>query len=383
MDRIVVLDTNVLLTDADALLSYPGAEVLIPETVLSEIDKLKTARVDNDLRFRGRNVTRLLFELTDGASLIEGVTIENGATLRVAPFDFSGAGLPEGFSTKASDDKILATAYLTMREHPDTSLFLITNDLNMLLKAQTYGVPVEQYGSGSDVSFAKKYIVRPFQRYRVSITVLGVSLAVFLGTVVVAGTMSGRGDNGAQSGTLTTEFRQLLTTDQRNAWDALNALKADPSDSASLRILGNFYFARAEAARVANEQAAMVEYAQIGSGYYDRYLSFVPTDADVRVDMATMFFYAGDVDRAIQEVTEVLQSNASHLNGNFNLGLFYYQSGKSLDKAKVQFERVVSLTSTGDDFHAVNEQAKFYLEQINIALGSKPAGSTESTPAAQ
>lgn len=379
MDRIVVLDTNVLLTDANALLSYPGAEVLIPETVLSEIDKLKTARVDTDLRFRGRNVTRLLFDLTDGGSLIAGVKIENGSTLRVVPFDFHGTGLPDGFSTKASDDKILATAYLAMRENPQASLYLITNDLNMLLKAQTYGVPVEQYGAGSDVTFAKKYIVRPFQRYRVSITILGVSLAVFLGTVVVAGTMNGRDNVASQTGALTTEFRQLLTTDQRNAWDALNAIKADPQDSASLRVLGNFYFSRTEAARAAGEQAAMVEYAQLGTGYYDRYLSFVPTDADVRVDMATMYFYAGDTDRAIQEVAKVLESNPEHLNGNFNLGIFYYQSGKSLDKAKIQFEKVAALTGSNDDYHAINEQAKFYLDQVDAALSSSPAGTTTPT----
>lgn len=382
MSRIIVFDTNVLLTDSEALLSYPDAEVLIPETVLAEIDKLKTARVDADLRYRGRNVSRLLFDLTDGKSLIEGVTIDNGATLRVVPFDYQGAGLPDGFTTKNSDDKILATAYLAKKSHPDANVYLITNDLNMLLKAQTYGVQVEQYGSGSDVSWAKKYIVRPFQRYRVSLTILGVSMAVFFGTVFVASSMN-PGDTNGSAGTLTTEYRQILTEDEKNAWDALTALKADPSDAPSLRVLGNFFYARAETARVANDQPAMLQYAEVGAGYYDRYLSFTPTDADVRVDMSTLYFYAGDADRAIQEVTSVIDSNAQHLNANFNLGIFYYQSGKDLEKAKSQFEKVIEMTSTdqGGDFHAVNEQAKFYLEQVNAALGSSPAGTTGTTEA--
>lgn len=378
MGRIIVFDTNVLLTDAEALLSYPGAEVLIPEPVLSEIDKLKTARVDPDLRYRGRNVSRLLFDLTDGKSLIEGVTIENGTTLRVVPFDFQGVGLPDGFGTKNSDDKILATAYIAKKDNPDKQVYLITNDLNMLLKAQTYGVPVEQYGSGSDVSWAKKYIVRPFQRYRVSITILAVAIAVFLGTVWVSTPGDGNGNSAA--GTLTTEYRQLLTDDAKNAWDALTSLKADPSDAPSLRILGNYFFGRADNAQRAGDQAAAIEYAEIGAQYYDRYLSFTPTDADVRVDMATLYFYANDEDRAIQEAASVLDNNSEHLMANYTLGIFYYQSGKDLNKAKAQFQKVIALTSenANGDLHSINEQAKFYLQQVEMALSG--GGTTGLTP---
>ena len=68
--RTVVFDTNVLLADPGALLAYPDAEVIVPEPVLGEIDKLKTSRVDPDLRFRGREVSRMLFEFSEGGSLI-------------------------------------------------------------------------------------------------------------------------------------------------------------------------------------------------------------------------------------------------------------------------------------------------------------------------
>ena len=56
----------------------------------------------------------------------------------------------------------------------------------MLLKAQTLGIPVERYGNGVEGSFAKRFIIRPFQRYRVPITILAVALAVFVGVVVIA-----------------------------------------------------------------------------------------------------------------------------------------------------------------------------------------------------
>ena len=371
MDRIIVFDTNVLLTDADALTSYPNAELIVPETVLSEIDKLKTARVDPDLRFKGRKLSRMLFELADGQSLIEGVQLDNGSSLRVAPFEYNSGGLPDGFTTRASDDKILATAYLIQQEAPkDRPVYLITNDLNMLLKAQTIGVRVEQYGSGSDVTFGKRFIIRPLQRYRVSITILAVAIAVFAGTVWVATTMSG-GRSNAGVPVLTTEYRNLLTTDQRNAWDSLLALEANPADTSALRILGNFYFGKTESARQIGDNVGVVESAKTGARYYERYLSYVPTDADVRVDMASLFLYSGDADRAIQEVTNVLASNPNHVNANFNLGMYYYQSGKDLKRAATQMEKVLELTNT-EDQHSIHEQAKFYLDQINAALESTP-----------
>jgi hypothetical protein len=76
--KTIVLDTNVLLADPQALLAFPDAEVVIPETVLGELDKLKTSRVDPDLRFRGREVSRMLFELSEQGSLIDGVDLPDG-----------------------------------------------------------------------------------------------------------------------------------------------------------------------------------------------------------------------------------------------------------------------------------------------------------------
>ena len=85
--KTVVFDTNVLLADPGALLSFPDTNVVIPETVLGELDKLKTSRVDPDLRFRGREVSRVLFDLSEQGSLTEGVKLPDGGLLRVATDD--------------------------------------------------------------------------------------------------------------------------------------------------------------------------------------------------------------------------------------------------------------------------------------------------------
>lgn len=387
-NSIIVFDTNVLLTDPNALLAYGDAEIILPETVLSEIDKLKTARVDADLRFKGREVTRLLFELSGGQSFVDGIDLPNGGRLRIIPFDYNNNELPDGFSTKTADDKILATVFMLMTEVGSEceQLTLVTNDLNMLLKAQTLGICVAQFGTGDDLTFVKKYITRPFQRYRAPMTILIIAIAIFAAVLVLAYQLDfGRSKNTAMS----TEFKSILTAPQKNAYDALLAIQDNPSDSGALLTLGNFYYARSQDAQIAGDNATVLSDSKIAIRYYEKYLSYVPGDADARADMATEYFYSGNTDRAIQEVAKVLETNPNHVNGNYNLGIFYYFGRRDLAAAGNQMKKVMQLTEntsgdTSDSNHALYEQAKLMLAQIEkdqsgASNGSSAIQSTEKS----
>ena len=90
--------------------------------------------------------------------------------LRVSPFDEASAVMPEGLSARNADDRILAAAWRAMQDRGTENVALITNDLNMLLKAQTLGVRVERRFDGADGNWAKRWIIRPFQRYRIPLT---------------------------------------------------------------------------------------------------------------------------------------------------------------------------------------------------------------------
>ena len=168
MSQIVVLDTNVLLADPNSMLSFPRAEVVIPETVLGELDKLKTARVDPDLRFRGREVSRMLFELSEEGSLVDGVDLPDGGRLRVAPLD-TDTDLPEGLVDAQR-----------RRPHPRDRLPGMPGRRRRLRcparhqrpqhaaqGADARHVRSQRYGEGVEGGFAKRYIIRPFQRYKV------------------------------------------------------------------------------------------------------------------------------------------------------------------------------------------------------------------------
>jgi hypothetical protein len=376
MNKVVVLDTNVLLADPNSVLSFPRAEVIIPETVLAELDKLKTARVDPDLRFRGREVSRILFDLSEEGSLIDGVELPDGGMLRVVPYDADTKDLPEGLSARNSDDRILVTA---LHIHNDCSaecdMRLVTNDLNMLLKAQTLGIAVERYGDGAEGGFAKRYIIRPFQRYRVPITILAVALAVFLGVLVIA-TFSQRGRLGETA--MPAEFKGLLTSEQLGALDAINTLQTNPNDPEALLKMANVYFDQNVAAAQTDAGAAM-NFGQQGIRYYERYLKISPQDNDARADLATLYFATGQTDRAIQEVGIVLQRDKNHVKANFNLGLFYGQGRRDYAAAQAQFEKVIALTQNDPKQHGVFQQATLYLDQIKkIQSGSlNTSGATQ------
>jgi len=361
--KAIVFDTNVLLTDPQSLYAYPGARIIIPETVLAELDKLKTAHVDPDLRFRGREVTRLIFELADGRSLIDGVDLPEGGSLRVVPFEYNNQALPDGFATKTPDDKILATAWLIDDELGDgQQVTLLTNDLNMLLKAQTVGLDVSQFKTGDDISFGKRYIIRPFQRYRVPLTILLFAVALFAAAVVLGITQGGLFR--ARTTPVSTEFRNLLTADQKGAYDALLLLQDDPKDTEAMLTLAQFFYDRATADQSAGDGASMMADAKNGIKYFTKYLQYYPTAADAQTDMAALYYFTGNTDRAIQVVAQVLELKPDHVKANYNLGIFYLFGQNNLDQAKKQMQRVMDLTKGDAANKTIFDQAQQMIKLI-------------------
>ncbi len=356
--RTIVLDTNVLLSDPEVLEAYPGSEIILPDTVLAELDKIKTSRADADLRYRGRSVSRVLFELSEKGPLADGVSLPSGGELRVVHLD-SDFQTPEGLSLRNADDRILAVA-LQVCESGCEELTLVTNDLNMLLKAQGMGIEVERHDGGVDEGFARRYIIRPFQRYRIPIAILALAVAVFAAIVVL--TLVSRPSVGGGSGSteaVLPEFRGVLSEQQGRILDLLIRIEENPEDLDAVLSLANEYYDM-------REHTGSVAQAELALTYYERYLQAQPDSDDVRVDLAITKYVLGDTDEAIQEVTVVLSEDPDHVNANYNLGIFYWQGREDLPLAATQFRNVIALTEGTDDpaFQQVNEFATQNLEQV-------------------
>ena len=81
MKKTFVLDTNVILHDPQALFRFEDNDLIIPMTVIEEIDRFK-----KELSETGRNArqfSRIMDGLRNRAKLIEGVELETGGHLRV------------------------------------------------------------------------------------------------------------------------------------------------------------------------------------------------------------------------------------------------------------------------------------------------------------
>lgn len=370
--RTVVLDTNVLLSDPDALLAFPNAEVVIPETVLSELDKLKTSRVDPDLRFRGREVSRTLFELSEQGSLVDGVDLPDGGRLRVVPLD-PELPFPEELSSKNADDRILAVALQSCQRGCE-DLVLVTNDLNMLLKAQTLGVEVQRHFDGVESTFARRFIVRPFQRYKVPIGILATALAVFAAIIFLAI----YNPLNAQQQPVPQEFKDQLTTGQRDVLDQLTALQRNSNDVQTETKLANTYFNLAQNGHINNTQ-----YATYAVQHYQHVLQAQPDNLDVRTDMAIMEFTLGQTDQAIQDTVYVLQKRPDHPQANFNLGIFYWQGRHDLPRAESQFSKVIELTKNDASQQTILKDAQTRLAAVKQEAAKGGSAVTTSTGGAK
>jgi len=355
--RTIVLDTNVLLTDPGAVFAYPEATIIIPEPVLGELDKLKTSRVDPDLRFRGREVSRIIFELSQSGSLTQGVSLPDGGTLQVLSLP-SDAPIPEGLSYKNVDDRILATAILACEKGCD-DLILVTNDLNMLLKAQALDIAVERYRDGTDGGPIKRYFLRPLQRYRIPISILSISIAVFVAVLLLAVYGSRVIAPQPASNVVPEEFLQLLNAEQRSALEDLQTLSGNPRNTQALLDMANYYYAL-------RERTGDPRWGRLAIRYYEKYLAITPDDVSARTDLSVQYFVMGQTDRAIQEVTQALEIEPMHINANYNLGIFYWRGRKDYAGAEAQLLKVKDLTAAAANSpdHVLRQQTIAALEQL-------------------
>jgi PhoH-like ATPase len=137
-----ILDTNVLLHDPNSLLAFKANTVLIPIEVLEEIDRFK--RESSELGQNARAVSRSLDALRSKGHLNKGVKLENGGSLRIIFNEKNGeAVLPFGNNTV--DSRIISQALDIQKREPKIPAILVTKDINLRIKADSLGLPAEDY----------------------------------------------------------------------------------------------------------------------------------------------------------------------------------------------------------------------------------------------
>ena len=141
-----ILDTTVLLYDSQALFKFEDNHVVIPITVIEDIDRFK-----KDLNETGRNArqtSRYLDTLRCKGSLTSGVALDNGGKIFVKLNDDSTLRrIPRDMQTNARDNLLLAIALDVKQKAGGTPTTLVSKDINLRIKADALGLTVEDYES--------------------------------------------------------------------------------------------------------------------------------------------------------------------------------------------------------------------------------------------
>ena len=156
--KTYVLDTNVLLHDPNALMAFNEHRVVIPMTVLEELDDIKDRR-DKTVSREARIAINLIEKVVEGASPSElqaGVEIPGSSvtgpcgTLSIFP----DQTLPESGDVPylsvneahCNDNRIINVALTLQANAPNQRVCLVTKDINMRIKAKGSGLShVEDY----------------------------------------------------------------------------------------------------------------------------------------------------------------------------------------------------------------------------------------------
>ncbi len=315
MKTIYIIDTSALLSDPDIVFSAPNAEVIIPQTVLSELDRLKVSRADRTMIFRGREVSRMLFSLAKRGKLTEGVVTKENTIIKVMSTDHLG-NIPQGLNLKNADDVILALAHQITENNPLSKVVLITSDLNMMLKAQTLDVAAERI---EEKPFKKSFWRRVKEERE---------LKILIGVIVVL-LLAGVSSIGYYYATVLRATPQSEKEKQFKAAEEsyLDILKNKPDDVPTLTTLANLY--------MANEKYANA------AAYYHKALLINQNDVKIRTDMSTAYINMGNYDIALTELSKVMQNDTAYAPA-------YYYSGVAFEKKGAKPEAI--------------EQYKAYLE---------------------
>ena len=147
--KVFVFDTNVILHDFKSIFSFEETNIVIPITVLEEVDKFKKG--SDTINFNAREFIRELDviveknEKTEGVKDIfkKGALLDNKSKVFVDVNNEEREEFKKIFSGNIPDHKILSCAYnIKCESH---RVILITKDINMRMKARSLGIDTQDY----------------------------------------------------------------------------------------------------------------------------------------------------------------------------------------------------------------------------------------------
>jgi PhoH-like ATPase len=144
--KTFVLDTNVILHDSSCIYQFDEHDIVIPITVIEELDRFKKGK--ETLNCNAREFVRSLDSLIGDKIFNGGVCIGPGkGRISVSLEKAFHEKLKANFSADKPDHHILNTAYHTAETYSFERVVLVTKDVNLRMKAKSIGLMAENYTS--------------------------------------------------------------------------------------------------------------------------------------------------------------------------------------------------------------------------------------------
>lgn len=148
MIKTFVLDTNVVLFDANCIFHFQENNIIIPMPVIEEVDKFK--KEQNEIGRNARLFSRHLDSFRKLGSLKTGIRInENSGIIKVISFasEMNKNIMCFEIDKDYKDYKILAIIKSLRNSRNKDSLIFITKDTNLRIKADFIGIKAEDYNT--------------------------------------------------------------------------------------------------------------------------------------------------------------------------------------------------------------------------------------------
>ncbi len=142
--KVFVLDTNVILHDYNCIHSFQDNDIVIPITVLEEIDNFK--RGQDQIHYNAREFVRILDGLSGDKLIKEGVSLGSGkGKIKIITNHQHEPVVSQSFSEDKIDHRILSVAHYLTHNSPSRKVIFVSKDVNLRLKAKSLGIMAQDY----------------------------------------------------------------------------------------------------------------------------------------------------------------------------------------------------------------------------------------------
>ncbi len=144
--KTFVLDTNVILHDSTCIYHFENNHVVIPITVIEELDRFKKGK--EIINCNAREFLRSLDSLTGDKLFNGGVSIGDGkGKISIRLSREPHEKLQHSFNLDKPDHRILNTACHMADARSKKDVTLVTKDVNLRMKAKSIGLMAADYTS--------------------------------------------------------------------------------------------------------------------------------------------------------------------------------------------------------------------------------------------